>query len=188
MDTHDAILMAHIKQAQTANNCCKPTPFTENDLVHLSTKNLHLPKGNADKLAPKSIGPFMILKYFRNGSFQLDIPCEMHCCGLHSMFHSLLLHIHILNDDSHFLGCQLHQIITFSEDTEWKVNHTLSHTARVWLPFQCSMEIERLSGCHYIKLSIPLHSRHILRYLAFLQPLNFQLLSICTIGNTRTWH
>ena len=93
MDAHDAILTARVKQAQTANNRRKPAPFAENDLVYLSTKNLRLPKGKARKLAPKFIGPFMILKDFGNGSFQLDIPRELHRRG-RSLNLSLFLATH----------------------------------------------------------------------------------------------
>ena len=130
MDAHDAILTARIKQAQTANNRRKPAPFAENDLMYLSTKNLRLPKGKARKLAPKFIGPFMILKDFGNGSFQLDIPRELRRRGIHSTFHSSLLRIHVPNDDSRFPGRQLHQITTLGEDTEWEVDRILSHTGK----------------------------------------------------------
>ncbi|KIK32143.1 hypothetical protein CY34DRAFT_66010, partial [Suillus luteus UH-Slu-Lm8-n1] len=56
---------------------------------------LSLPKGRARKLSPKYIGPFKILKDYKNNSFLLDIPSELKQRGLHPAFHAHLLRVHV---------------------------------------------------------------------------------------------
>ncbi|KAI0348860.1 hypothetical protein OH77DRAFT_1379976, partial [Trametes cingulata] len=62
MAAHDSILSARVKQVRDANKKRRPVPFTEGDLVYVSTKNMSLPKGHARKLAPKYIGPYKIVR------------------------------------------------------------------------------------------------------------------------------
>ena len=72
MAAHGAVLEARVKQTQSANRKCQPAPFTVNDLVYVSMKNMSLPKGHARKLAPKFIGPYKIMRDYVNNSYQLD--------------------------------------------------------------------------------------------------------------------
>ena len=62
MQAHDAIISARVKQTQVANRKCKEAPFAKEDLVYLSTSHITLPKGHAQKLAPKFIRPSKYLK------------------------------------------------------------------------------------------------------------------------------
>lgn len=69
ISAHDLILESQVKQTQDANRKWHTVPFTEKDLVYISTKNISFPKGLAHKLNPKYIRPYSILKDFENGSF-----------------------------------------------------------------------------------------------------------------------
>ena len=52
-----------------SNKCHKPgIEYQINDLVYLSTKYLTLPKHRAQKLMPKFIGPYKILKVMNESS------------------------------------------------------------------------------------------------------------------------
>ena len=99
MQAHDAILAARVKQTVLANRHRRPTPFTKDDYVYLSTKNISLPKGLARKLAPKYIGPFLIIEEVTPGlTFKLDLPSDLKQRGIHPVFHSSLLRIHNANN------------------------------------------------------------------------------------------
>ena len=78
MDAHDAILEHRIEQMHYSNKCCKPgITYQINDLVYLLTKNLTLPKHRAQKLMPKFIGPYKILKAMNESSnVMLEFPQE----------------------------------------------------------------------------------------------------------------
>jgi hypothetical protein len=53
MSAHDSILAARVKQTRTANRRRQLSPFKEDDLVYISTKNMSIPKNLARKLVPK---------------------------------------------------------------------------------------------------------------------------------------
>ncbi|KZT63165.1 hypothetical protein DAEQUDRAFT_644407, partial [Daedalea quercina L-15889] len=67
---HDAIIESRIVQTTQANRRRRaeaptdgsPTPFEVGNLVYLSTQNLSLPKGRANKLTPRYVGPYRVLK------------------------------------------------------------------------------------------------------------------------------
>ena len=99
ISAHDSILAARVKQTCNANRKRQLAPFKENDLVYLSTKNITFPKGLARKLIPKFIGPYKVLKDFKNQSFLIDLPAHLKQRGVHNVFHAALLRIHIPNDD-----------------------------------------------------------------------------------------
>jgi hypothetical protein len=99
MLAHNSVLAAHVKQTCAANQKRQLGPFKEGELVYLSSKNLSFPKGLAQKFIPKYIGPYLIVRDFRNNSFKIDIPNSMKQRGVHNVFHSLLLWVHILNND-----------------------------------------------------------------------------------------
>jgi hypothetical protein len=125
---HDSILAARVKQTRDANRKRQSAPFKEGDLVYLSSKNISFPKGLARKLIPKFIGPYKILRDFGNASFQLDLPQHLQRRGLHDVFHSSLLRVHVPNDDRLFPGRMDTQIGDITEtDGEWAVDKILSH-------------------------------------------------------------
>ena len=97
MTAHDSILAARVKQTRDTNRKRLTSPFRAGDLVYLSSKNISFLKGLARKLIPKFLGPYKILWDFGNSLFQLDLPPHLKRQGVHNVFHSSLLHIHILN-------------------------------------------------------------------------------------------
>jgi hypothetical protein len=128
MAAHDSILAARVKQTRDANRKRQASPFSEGDLVYLSSKNIKFPKGLARKLIPKYLGPYKILKDFENYSFRVDLPSHLKQRGVHDVFHSSLLRIHHPNDDRLFPG-RLDAQISHDVDPEgeWAVESILSH-------------------------------------------------------------
>jgi hypothetical protein len=115
MSAHDAILETQVKQARSTNRKRRVAPFIVADLAYVSTKNLSLPKGQARKLVPKFIGPYKLVRDFRNNSFELDLPPHLRQRGIHPVFHSSLLRVHIPNDDRLFPGRLETQVADFGE-------------------------------------------------------------------------
>ena len=156
---HDSILAAQVKQTREANKHRRLVSFKENDSVYISTKNISFPKGLAHKLIPKYIGPYKILKDFKNQSFQIELPFHLKQRGVHDVFHAALLWIHLPNDDCLFPGRQFNQL-NAGDDTEaeWAVDKILSHSGSsqdsifevlwkagdiTWLPY---LQIEHLNA------------------------------------------
>ena len=104
MTAHDSLLAARVKQTRDANRKRLTALFRVGDLVYLSSKNISFPKGLAQKLIPKFLGPYKVLRDYNNSSFQLDLPPHLKRWGVHDIFHSSLLRIHIPNDDCLFPG------------------------------------------------------------------------------------
>jgi hypothetical protein len=103
-------------------------PTAEGDLVYLSTKNISFPKGLARKFLPKFVGPYRILEDFGNNSFRLELPDRMKQRGIHNVFHSSYLRIHLPNDNCLFPGRLDNQVAEFDEEEcEWAVDRILSH-------------------------------------------------------------
>ena len=130
ISAHDSILAARVKQMRNTNRKRQLAPFKENDLVYLSTKNITFPKGLARKLVPKFIGPYKILKDFKNQSFLIDLPSHLKQRGVHNVFHAALLRIHVPNDDQLFPGrmdTQLSPVAGQSEG-EWAIEKILAHS------------------------------------------------------------
>lgn len=148
---HDSILSKRTKQVRDANKHRRPAPFTEGDLAYISTTNMSLPKGHARKLAPKFIGPFKILRAYSNESFLVELPTELKRRGLHPVFHTSLLCIHLPNDDQLFPGHEIGQTTSLSDPKpEWAVDKIIVHSGKAqhaifnvhwksgdhtWLPF-----------------------------------------------------
>ncbi|KAJ3514734.1 hypothetical protein NLJ89_g2201 [Agrocybe chaxingu] len=147
----DSILAARVKQTRDANRKRQTAPFKEGDLVYVSTKNISFAKGLARKLIPKYIGPYKVLKDFNNQSFRIALPPHLKQRGVHDVFHSSLLRIHIPNDDRLFPGRLDTQLGIGPETTEeWAVDRILSHSGskkgaifeilwsagdKTWLPY-----------------------------------------------------
>jgi hypothetical protein len=80
----------------------EPT-IKEGDLVYLSTKNLSLPKGRANKLMPKYVGPYKVLQADpETSNYMLELPSELVRRRIHPKFHVGLLRPHKPNDDALF--------------------------------------------------------------------------------------
>ena len=65
---------------------------------------------------------------YSNSSFQLDLPPHLKWCGIHNVFHTSLLRIHMPSDDWLFPGqmdIQLNK--SDNSDGEWAVDCILSH-------------------------------------------------------------
>ena len=102
ISAHDALLTARIKQTIQANWRRRVSPLIKGDLVYISTKNIHLPKGTSRKLVPKFIGPYCIMEDFGNNLYRIELPDTLKQRGVHNVFHLSLLRIHIANDDRLF--------------------------------------------------------------------------------------
>jgi len=128
MSAHDSILTSRVKQTRDANRKRRVEPFLVGDLVYVSTKNFAYPKGLACKLVPKYLGPYKILRDFNNHSFLIDLPPRLKARGLHNVFHSSLLRIHVPNDDRRFPGRSDDQLSQDETHTgEWAVERIISH-------------------------------------------------------------
>ena len=118
-----------MKQTRDANKRRQVAPFKAEDLVYLSAKNISFPKGLARKLIPKFLGPYKVLRDYGNSSFQLELPPHLKRRGVHDVFHSSLLRIHIPNDDRLFPGRMDTQIVgEDAKDNEWAVDRIKSHS------------------------------------------------------------
>ena len=167
MSAHDSVLQARVKQTRQANRHRRPAPFTEKDLVYVSTKNMSLPRGRARKLAPKFIGPFRISKVLGNNSFVVDLPADLRRRGIYDVFHASLLRIHVPNDDRLFPGRDVSQVLSLADKSdpkdadshEWPVARIVSHSGSrqnamfevlwkagdiTWLPYDSVAHLEPL--------------------------------------------
>jgi hypothetical protein len=77
MDAHDSIIAAQVKQTRIANRHRRPARFEKDNLVYLSTENIKLAKGMAQKLCPKYIGPYKIAQDYNNGTYKISLPPEL---------------------------------------------------------------------------------------------------------------
>ena len=124
---HDSIIAARVKQTRAANRKRQTVPFNTGDFVYLSSENISFKKGLARKLLPKFLGPYKVLKDFGNSSFHIELPAHLKRRGVHDVFHSSLLQIHIPNDDRLFPGRMDTQLVGEDEGDEWAVDRILSH-------------------------------------------------------------
>ena len=93
LDAHNAILEHRIEQMHYSNKHHKPSiEYQINDLVYLLTKNLTLLKYRAQKLMPKFIGPYKILKAMNNSlNITLELLQEFKDRKINPMFHTSLV-------------------------------------------------------------------------------------------------
>jgi hypothetical protein len=128
MSAHDPMIAAHVKQTRDANRCRRPCPLVQGDLVYLSTKNISFPKGLAHKFLLKFMGPYQILNDFGNNSYHLELPDCMKQHGIHDVFHSSYLRLHMPNNNRLFPGRLDNQVADFEDkEHEWAVEKILSH-------------------------------------------------------------
>jgi len=102
MTAHDALLAMRVKQTIQVNKRRRMCPLENDDLVYISTKNINYLKGTSQKLVPKFIGPYHIIENFGNNLYHIELPDNLKQHGVHKIFHSSLLRIHIPNDDRLF--------------------------------------------------------------------------------------
>ena len=78
-DAHGAIIEAQVFQTYYANKCHTTEPkIAKGDLVFLSTKNLNLPTGHAQKLCPKFIRTYKVLKAkLGTSTYTLELPMAL---------------------------------------------------------------------------------------------------------------
>ena len=125
---HNSILSIHVRQTRDTNHKQQSAPFKKDNLVCLSSKNISFSRGLARKLIPKYIGPYRILRDYGNSSFQLELPAHLKRRGIHDVFHSSLLRVHVPNDNQLFPGCMDTQLSDTPElDDKWAVERILSH-------------------------------------------------------------
>ncbi|KXN92647.1 hypothetical protein AN958_00895 [Leucoagaricus sp. SymC.cos] len=101
---HDVIIKLGVLQTQQVNKCRLPEPDLKvNNLVHLATKNLNLPKERSSKLCPKYIGLFRIVEVRPESSnYYLELPPALMKCKIHPMFHVPLLRPYNTSNDMLF--------------------------------------------------------------------------------------
>ena len=162
MSAHDSIIAARVKQTRDANRRRRPAPFSEGDLVYLSTKNISLEKGQSRKLAPKFIGPYKILRDYGNYSYKIDLPPNLRQRGVHDAFHASLLRVHEPNDDRLFPGRLASQIMGLEDSgDEWAIDKIITHYGkgrdalfevqwrsgdRTWLPYDTIAHLDAMKA------------------------------------------
>jgi len=92
-------------------------------------KNMLFPKGLAQKLIPKYMGPYCITEDFKNNSYQIKIPVSMKQRGIHNVFHASLMRVHVANDNHLFPSHLDSQIVPVNQDSEpeWAADKITHH-------------------------------------------------------------
>ena len=98
-------------------------PFEKGDFVYLSTKNITFSKGLAQNLIPKYIGPYKIIQDYYNQSYKLELPMHLKRRGMHDVFHSSLLIIHMPN---------VLQLFTFHFYFSHRTHESAQSSLRFW--------------------------------------------------------
>jgi len=126
---HNAIIEARIIATFQANcHRAEEPPLKPGDLVYLSMANLNLPKRQAQKLAPKYIGPFKVTKAFPDTSnYILELSEELIARRIHPKFHVSLLRRYEPNDDVIFPSRESKRFYDFRmpNNNEWLIDKLL---------------------------------------------------------------
>ncbi|OSX62106.1 hypothetical protein POSPLADRAFT_1143007 [Postia placenta MAD-698-R-SB12] len=123
---------------------------------------MSLPKGLAHKLIPKYIGPYQILRDFRNSSYTVELPSSLKQRGIHDVFHASLLRVHEPNDDCLFPSWLDNQVAELEDqDGEWAIDRIASHQGtgdeaileavwksgdRTWVPYSSIAHLGAVSA------------------------------------------
>ena len=110
-----------------------------NNLVYLLTKNLTLPKHRAQKLMPKFIGPYKIIKVVNESlDVTLELPQEFKDRKINPTFHTSLVRPYIKNNDILFPKRETKVYYDFGndKDQEWLVKEILA--SRGGMPTPCT--------------------------------------------------
>jgi hypothetical protein len=128
---HDAIIASRVSQTHHANRGRRREPTLQTgDLVYLSTANLSFPKGRAQKLIPKYIGPYRVAASHNDSStYTLDLPQALVERRVHPTFHASLLRRHEPNDDVLFPQCSASALYDVGQpdDVEYVVDEIVAH-------------------------------------------------------------
>jgi hypothetical protein len=128
---HDALIESRVFQQRHADKRRRAEPkIRVDDLVYLSTKNIAMPKGRANKLVPKFVGPYRVTKAIpRTSNYELELPAELARRRIHPRFHVALLRPHSHNDDALFPNRKRAEPYDFGapEDAEWYVDEIVGH-------------------------------------------------------------
>jgi hypothetical protein len=128
---HDSIIESRVNQAYYANNRRSDEPkILEGSKVYLSTTDLNLPKSRARKLAPRFIGPFLVLKANpRTSTYTLELPPSLTQRRIHPTFHVSRLRLFVESDDTLFPGRELASAYDFGQptDAEFTVREITAH-------------------------------------------------------------
>ena len=162
MMAHVAIIESCIVQSHHANNrCTLGVKYSPRDLVYLSTKNLTLPKGRAEKLQPKYIGPYKVVEVHTTAStIKLELPPELTAWWVHPTFHMSLIQSHVPNNDEWFPHHDMATCYDFGTTGEpkWFVDEILAHcwVGQAHLEFQVHWMLgdvmwEPLAECKELK-------------------------------------
>ena len=117
-----------------------------NDLVYLSTKNLALSKHRAQKLMPKFIGPYKVLKVMSNSSnIMIELPKEFKDRRINPTFHTSLVQLYIKNDDILFLKRDTKVYYDFgnNENQEWLIEEILAYK---WTNNDLELQVKWTAG------------------------------------------
>jgi hypothetical protein len=133
---HDVLIAERVfQQFHADKHRCDEPDIWKGELVYLSTKNLSMPKGRANKLVPQFIGPYKVKEaYPSTSNYELDLPPELVKWHLHGRFHVNLLRPHHTNNDVLFPSRTLPEPYDFStpSNTEWYVDEITGHHWQGW--------------------------------------------------------
>jgi hypothetical protein len=169
-EAHDAIIERWVFQTHQANLHRREEPeIAAGDLVYLSTKNLKLPKGRANKLCPKFMGPYRILTANKESStYTLELPKALQEQRIFPSFHVSLLRPYFASNDTMFPDQVQPNPYDFGtlDDQEWFVDEIIGHQWKghqklelqvrwsqgdtTWEPEDHCKELEALD--HYLEL------------------------------------
>ena len=92
---------------------------------------MNLLRQQVRKLVLKYIKPYRIIRNTGNKAFKLELPLEMKNHNIHSVFYTLLLRIHVFNNNRLFLKKEVGQVTGLSnKNQEWTVDSIETHTGK----------------------------------------------------------
>ncbi|KAF8748998.1 hypothetical protein RHS01_10343 [Rhizoctonia solani] len=132
MTAHDAIIAQRSIQTIQANRKRRAAPFKIGNKVFVSTKNMSIPEGKAQKLVNKWMGPVEISDKVVNGTtYRVILPPELMRRGIRPTFHASLLKPYIPDEDRRFPRHNYSRFISLEGDEdEWAVEKITNHRGR----------------------------------------------------------
>jgi len=89
-----------------------------------------MPKGRTNKLVPKYVGPYKVMKAIPSiSNYKLELPMELVRRWIHKRFHISLLRPHSPNNNALFPNRRKAQPYDFGtpDEMEWNVDEIISH-------------------------------------------------------------
>ncbi|VDC01447.1 unnamed protein product [Peniophora sp. CBMAI 1063] len=130
-NVHDTIIESRVNQTSWANkHQSAEVPFAEGDLVYISTENLNMPKGQAQKLMPKYIGPYPVESANTESSaYEIKLPGDLATRRIHSTFHVSKLRRYEPNNDNLFPSRDSKFFYDFGtpHEDEWLIDEITAH-------------------------------------------------------------